>query len=137
MVNYKKMILEEREQHYQKKNTNLSQQTIIERMIQILSLSTNFNALILTDNIQTLKTVLPSFSASSLDKSFCECNETPTQFSWKISKSVLSPSKSTLNNSINHLQSMRKKKNLFFSLANPLSPSYEDSKGARTHHFGQ
>ena len=51
MVNYKKMILEEREQHYQKKNTNLSQQTIIERMIQILSLSTNFNALILTDNI--------------------------------------------------------------------------------------
>ena len=84
MVNCKKMILKEREQHYQKKKkkfTNLSQQTIIERMIQILSLSTNFSALILTDNVQTLKTVLPSLSASPLYKIFCECNETPAQFS--------------------------------------------------------
>ena len=52
MVNCKKMILEEREQHSKKKKkTNLSQQTIIEIMIQILSLSTNFNALILIDNV--------------------------------------------------------------------------------------
>ena len=47
------MILDEHEQHYKKKkkNTNLSQRTIIERIIQILSLSTNFSALILTDNV--------------------------------------------------------------------------------------
>ena len=55
MVNCKKIILEEREQHYQKTKTknkkNLSQQTIIERMIQILSLCTNFSALILIDNV--------------------------------------------------------------------------------------
>ena len=53
MVNCKKMILEEREQHLKKKKKkkNLSQQTIIEIMIQILSLSTNFNALILIDNV--------------------------------------------------------------------------------------
>ena len=34
-----------------KKQKNLSQQTIIERMIQILSLCTNFSALILIDNV--------------------------------------------------------------------------------------
>ena len=51
-------------------------------MIQILSLSTNFSALILIDNVQTLKIVLPSYSASPVDKNFCECNETPAQFSW-------------------------------------------------------
>ena len=55
MVNCKKIILEEREQHYQKTKTknkkNLSQQTIIERMNQILSLCTNFSALILIDNV--------------------------------------------------------------------------------------
>ena len=34
-----------------KNQKNLSQQTIIERMIQILSLCTNFSALILIDNI--------------------------------------------------------------------------------------
>ena len=50
-------------------------------MSQILSLSPISSALILTNNVLTLKTILTRFFASPLDKSFCECNKTPTQFS--------------------------------------------------------
>ena len=59
-------------------------------MSQILSLSTIFSALILTDNVLTLKTISTYFSAFTKNEktfllvhltNFFVCNETPTQFS--------------------------------------------------------